>query len=181
MLKNKTVFSEENKKVYLYEMLACFIMDTFVILLFSALILSCYDGKISDLVLIIIVIVLYFISATILNYRKGILEIIDLIKKDTIVQTVTLVNYKIESSWSGRLWHSIIAKFYPKEYGVDTYRLYFINENGKKKYVRLIMSVKKRSKIFNICEDKQNKVEICYLKRSKILLSLGNFELDKII
>lgn len=121
----------------------------------------------------LIITVLYFVLSAVLNYRIAFLSLIDSVKKNIVKKSVKIIDFKVESSWSGRLWHSNVSLFYPKNKMVDKFKLYYIDENGERKFVRTILSIEKREMIYKLFLNNQNNiyVDISYLKNSKILLS----------
>jgi hypothetical protein len=116
----------------------------------------------------------YLILAIFLHYNIGILQLIDIKKGDVIKCSGKIYDYKTESSLSGHLGHSNVRWFFPKEMGVDRYKLRYVDEDGKKHFVRLIMSFEKRMIVSHGFLDNKavDYVEIQYLKRSKVLISL---------
>lgn len=59
--------------------------------------------------------------------------------------------FRLEHSASGRNFHSIISKLYPEEEYINRYRIeYYVD--GKKHFVRTIMSIKKRCLLTKLIE-----------------------------
>lgn len=56
---------------------------------------------------------------------------------------------------------------------VDKFKLYYIDENGRKNFVRTILSIEKREMLYNLFLNNPNNmyVDISYLKSSRILLA----------
>lgn len=135
-----------------------------------------YGNEIQLSILPLIVITVgYFILATLLHYRIAILQLIDIIKGEMAKETVQLCNFKGENSWSGWMGNSNVSKFYPKDKLVDRFRIYYLNKSNEIKFVRLILSHDKLTKIYDtfLEENKLGNIEICYLKRSKILVAIN--------
>jgi hypothetical protein len=122
----------------------------------------------------ITVFLFYFFFQLIFNYWLGILALIDRKKNDYETNNYKIVDVKIEDSWSGWLWHSIIPKFYPKKLDVKRYKIICIDELGKLTKVRSVMSREKKNNIGKlfIWEYKVGYAQINYCKHTKILLSL---------
>lgn len=121
----------------------------------------------------LIITVFYFMVTAILNYRTAFLALVDSAKGSMVRKCVQIVDFKVESSWSGKLWHSNVPLFYPKDKMVDKFKLYYIDENGRKNFVRTVLSIEKRKMLYKLFLNSQNNtcVDISYLKNSKILLS----------
>jgi hypothetical protein len=118
--------------------------------------------------------VCYYGLQFLFNYRLGILALIDRVKKDYESKVISIESVKIESSWSGWLWHSIITSFYPKELEVNRYKIICSDESGNKDTLRLVMSREQSISLYDlfIMEYKISEIQTTYCKRTKILIKL---------
>jgi len=166
-------FSKENKQAFYKEAMVAFVIDFALLGLCWIFYFSFIFGYGQDILIIISFTIFYLVVAAMLHYRIAILEFLDVSKGDIVKQTVKIIDFKTENSWSGWLGHSNISMFYPKDRMVDRFKIYFLNMTNEKNFIRLIMSLEKRKIIYHtFLEDINSKIiEICYLKRSKILLS----------
>lgn len=165
-------FSKENKQAFYKEAMVAFVIDFALLGLGWILYFSFIFGYGQD-ILIILFTIFYLAVAVMLHYRIAILEFLDVSRDDIVKQIVNIIDFKTENSWSGWLGHSNISMFYSKDRMVDRFKIYFLNMTNEKNFIRLIMSLEKRKIIYHtFLEDTNSKsIEICYLKRSKILLS----------
>ena len=166
-------FAKVNIWAYLKEAILTLFLDIAIWVIIWFLYL-CFNNTIGlNYSYIIIINVAYFLIAIILHYLIAALVVIDIAKGDIIRKSVNIIDFSIESSWSGdRLMHSRVSRFFPKNMLVDRFKLYYVNDLYKKQYVRLIMSKEKRRIVYDafVEDDSLNNVEIVYLKRSKVLL-----------
>lgn len=172
MVKYTNNVSRETQKAICCESILSFIID-FLIWSCSWLIFTLIGIDNITKKYFLIITVLYFVCTIILNYRIAFLSLIDSAKKTHIKTSVKIMDFKVESSWSGRLWNSNIHLFYPKDKMVDKFKLYYIDENGRKNFVRTILSIEKREMLYNLFLNNPNNmyVDISYLKSSRILLA----------
>lgn len=172
MAKHANKFSCETKNAIYHEAMLCFILEIFI---WSCawLLFFLIDMDNTAKRYFLILTILCFIISVFFNYWTALLALVDSAKGNTVKKSVRIIDFKTEGSWSGWLWHSNIPRFYPENKMVDKFKLYFVDENGKKKFVRAILSIEKRKIIYKLFLDNPNNtyVDICYLKNSKILLS----------
>lgn len=171
----KNNYFKNNIRAYFKEAVLAFTIDFVILGVLWILYFSYIYEEMQSIFPLIIMTTGYFISTTLLHYRIAVLAFIDIKKSDMVKQKVKLCNLKGENSWSGWLGYSNVAKFYPKNKLVDRYRIYYFSKANGNKFVRLIMSIDKRKKIHEtfFVDNTLENIEICYLRRSKVLVSFN--------
>lgn len=172
MVKYTNNVSRETQKAICCESILSFIID-FLIWSCSWLIFTLIGIDNITKKYFLIITVLYFACTAILNYRTAFLSLIDSAQKNAVKKSVRILDFKVEHSWAGRLWNSNIHLFYPKDKMIDKFKIYYIDENGKKNFVRTILSIEKRKILYKLFLNNPNNayVDISYFKSSRILLS----------
>lgn len=169
-------YLKKNTAPYIRELLYVLCIDLIIVLLLCFIFLIPNWSSVSDvrgIVLALACIILIYITVELFfNYRLGLLAIIDKYKGDYREYEGIITDYIVESSASGWLWNSIIPKLYPKQLGVNRFRILFIS-NGAEEFTRIIMSRDKGIQIYNmLMQNKNSRVRLIVCKRSKILLSI---------
>ncbi len=176
-------FLKRNTSPYIKEMLYVIFIDVFIVALICAVFLvGTLDSGQSVVQPLIIIVSVYIFVELVFNYSLGLLSLIDRSKGDYIEKKGMIVDYAVESSWSGWLMTSIITKMYPKELAVNRYRMQYKDIDGNIDFVRVVMSREKGSKVYqNILKKNNFNIHIMYCKRSKILLcfELGDVQNEK--
>ncbi len=160
---------------YFEEAIRAVVMDFAALMLVWFVYIKCIYPDFKSFTPILYFTLIYAGVTTILQYWTALCALFDILTGKTVVKTVSFTRLKTEASWCGWLWHSPIAKFYPEDQMVDRFKLSFLNEDGKKCFVRLVTSFRKRSLIFDtLLQDPGSmQVEIRYLPKSKILLDVA--------
>lgn len=145
-----------------------FLVDIFLVLVFAPFI----KDETSILWFLIIVIIAYNFTSFLLTQLLSIIIFYDFRKKKSVFITGKIIKWKEELSWSGWLWHSTINKFHPKELNVLKIKVLIELPNGKKRYIRTIMSFNRRILLNELFIKNNTEVKISYMKNSKVLLSI---------
>lgn len=124
----------------------------------------------------VVIVTFYIILSTILNHTLSLLILYDLKYNVVKTTTATVLAIKTEASWSGHLWHSVIKDFFPKDKDVQRIKMSLELENGKRLYLRTLMSFERRLLFYDtfIKEQNSGNVKLEYLPKSKILLSIDD-------
>lgn len=160
---------------YIKESLTMFCIDTLIVLLIVTIFFSAAEdipGQIQALFVSGIIGIGYYFLEFVLIYRLGILAWLDRKKTDYTSSVITIETVKVELSWSGRSFNSIISKFYSKDLEVKPYEINCIDKSGKKQKFRMVLSRKQRNDIYDLFQgdNKLNKVIVIYCIRSRIIL-----------
>lgn len=159
-------------KGYYYDSLFTLVIDFLVILAF--VVFYVVGNEIEGLgVFIVIVSAIYILFSLVLQHRNNILLFIDCKKSDVESVKVKVLKSKEELAWNGHLWHSPISYFYPKEMSVGKRKIEVELSDGKRMYIRTLMSAK-RSKLFweSILNEENTEFQVKFFKRSKVLIEI---------
>jgi len=169
------LFMELNKNIkkayepYCKEFIYCFIIDIFIVI--STIVIFITIGALNEFPIIFIIIPLYFIIECFINYRIFLLSRLEIKLSKNKTQNLKINKIKVESSASGWLWNSVIGKLYPKELGVERFKVECVDENNKTITLRMVMSIKKHEKFLYAIKSKPNSYEsITYGAQTKIIL-----------
>ena len=165
-------YSKRAYAPYFKESIHCIEVFVFVsiILLVLFSILFVYL-EISAYYILIIGLVVYALLDCAFNHRLSILAVTEMRKGDWIKQEVVIKDIILEHSSSGYMGQSVIPKLYPKELGMERYKLVCENEKKEKVVLRTVMSRRKHKLLVNqIFIEKGAKSFIYYGKRTKIVL-----------
>ena len=116
------------------------------------------------------------LSMHLLRYKVLLQAMIDKKQNSTVCEAVEIIQIAQEYKWGGGEFNrSSVRLFYPKELGVDRYKIIVRNGEGGKKKIRTVMSKEVYSAFFNLDWLLNDHKQICrlkmtYLTRSKILL-----------
>lgn len=120
------------------------------------------------------------------QYKVPVKSKMDLKRNNFVTKRINLVALKLERSASGPNGSSRVNKAFDKSLSVCRCRLYYVTEDGKRGYVRLLLSLGgiltfKRyiSDIKNMKSPKNEEFEITYLKSSKVLYNITPIEESK--
>ena len=112
---------------YILEALFCFGLDLLLSLLMIIIIVK---YGLFESTFFCLAIPVYFLVAVFVNYRIALLSILERINKAYISTSFCI--YEIQEEWSASgPWGSIIPKLYPKNQGVDRYKIIGIDSTGK--------------------------------------------------
>ncbi len=116
---------------------------------------------------------LYIILSCIINHRVLIAAVLDKLQKNIVTDIISPTELKEIVPFKSYAITNNITIFYNKEMNVKKYKLFYMND--KKRFVRLIMSEKKRFKTCTEIINNPNidKIKITYYKRSKMLISIS--------
>ncbi len=159
-------------KGYYYDSLFTLVIDFLVILAFVMFYII--GNEIDGFGMFIVSIsAIYILLSVLLQHRNNILLFIDCKKSDVETEKIKVLKSKEELAWNGHLWHSPISHFYPKEMNVSKRKIAVELSDGKRIYIRTLMSVK-RSKIFGECilSEENSGVQVKFFKRSKVLIEI---------
>lgn len=175
-MKIKNRFTQLIVKTYYNESIYTAIIDFFAVtIVFTVLVFVANQTEFS-IWFGVGVVAFYIVLSAILNHALSLLILYDL--KCNVVKTTTAIvlAIKIESSWSGHLWHSVIKDFFSKEKDVKRIKILIELENGKRMYLRTLMSFERRLLFFDtfIRDKKSDEVKLEYLPKSKLLLSIDD-------
>lgn len=75
------------------------------------------------------------------------------------------------------MWHSPVSNFFPKAMNVGKRKILVELPNGKKTYIRTLMSAKRR-RVFEECilNEATTEFQIKFFKRSKVLIEITEHE-----
>lgn len=116
--------------------------------------------------------VFYIILSCIINHRVLIAALLDKIQNNVVTEIISLTELKEDAPFKSYGITNNITIFYDKEMSVKKYKLFY--RTDKKRFVRLIMSEKKRFKTCTEIINNPNidKIQITYYKHSKMLISI---------
>lgn len=164
--KKKTARAYES---YYREALYCLIVDVLISL--EIIIIAC----LLNMPILIMLVPLMFLGDCFINYRIAILSLIEKISMKNKKIEVKVVDIKIESSWSGWNFESVIPKLYPQKDNVLRYKIVCFDTSGKKKIFRIVMSRKKYLKFLEIFIKPSNTpmISITYGQFTRIVLYIN--------
>ena len=171
----KEAFSDMvNKKLvsfridpYINEAISQILVDVLVIA-YAGIVMALARFPVS---ICIFVITLYAVVALLLHYRVAIQATIDKHREEYITEIVKFDTIVDEFSFMGdRLGRSRIQSFYPKEMSVSKCKIKVIDDQGKKKKIRSVMSFRRILNFSMLSQQKVESLQVTYLKRSKILI-----------
>lgn len=163
----------ESAKPYIKESIYSFIILTFVLSGVFFIFVMIVGDEIPKRNLVILIFGLSFFCYCIdfwWNYKLGVLTIIDITKKDFIIEDVLIQYIAVEPSYSGRSFKSIVRRFYPAELAVDRFKIIYKDEFGDEGMMRLVMSRNKHINIENLFIQNEIISRITYCKRSKVVI-----------
>ena len=172
---NKLRLNNAQKEIikgYYYDSLFTLVIDFLVILAF--VIFYVIGNEIDGLgIFIALVSAIYILFSLVLQHRNNILLFIDCKKSDVETIKVKVLKSKEELAWNGYLWHSPILHFYPKEMNMGKRKILVELPDGKRMYIRTLMSAK-RSEIFweSILNEENTEFQVKFFKRSKVLIEI---------
>lgn len=159
-------------KAYYHDSLFTFVLDVIVLLVLLTVYILGSDVK-GMSIFIVVVAIIYILFSILLQHRNNILLFIDNRKGDVETVKVKVLKSKEELAWNGHLWHSPISYFYPKEMSVGKRKIEVELSDGKRMYIRTLMSAK-RSKLFweSILNEENTEFQVKFFKRSKVLIEI---------
>ena len=156
-------------KPYIQEATLQIIVDVLVTVLVSIVLLYVEF----PLIVCIVVVACYYAMELVVYYRVVIQAIIDKRKGDYISEIVSIKKFTDEFSFAGnRTGNSYVHYFYPKEMRVGKHKIRVISNDGKEKKLRSVMSLGRLFKFIVLGRQQINQLQVIYLKRSKILISV---------
>ena len=171
-------FARANIEAFYREAGLVFILDAFVIALIWLAFLFYGNPKEDEIDQAVLFAVIFMVPYLIFSYfshhRIAILGFIDTKREDVIKRSAEIYRYKSSDITYSKSYKSVMSLLFPKEMDVDRYKVYYLDEAGKKRFFRLVMSRKKDGIFFDsfIWHKPSQPVEIYYLKRSKVLVSI---------
>ena len=159
-------------KAYYYDSLFTFVLDVIVLLVLLTVYILGSDVK-GMSIFIVVVAIIYILFSILLQHRNNILLFIDNRKGDVETVKVKVLKSKEELAWNGYLWHSPILHFYPKEMNMGKRKILVELPDGKRMYIRTLMSAK-RSKFFweFILNEENTEFQVKFFKRSKVVIEI---------
>ena len=123
------------------------------------------------LVISVAIVIGCFVIACAHHWRVPIQALIDRRKKDFITEIVSVQQFSPERSLFGdHLGYSYVRKFYPKQMHVDRCRIKVVDDCGKEKKLRSVMSFSRQLEFAVLDRNQVKYLQVIYLKRSKILI-----------
>ena len=163
-------------KAYYYDSLFTFVLDVIVLLVLLTVYILGSDVK-GMSIFIVVVAIIYILFSILLQHRNNILLFIDNRKGDVETIKVKVLKSKEELAWNGHLWHSPVSHFFPKSMNVGKRKILVELSDGKRMYIRTLMSAK-RSKLFweSILNEENTEFQVKFFKRSKVLIEITERE-----
>lgn len=159
-------------KAYYYDSLFTFVLDVIVLLVLLTVYILGSDVK-GMSIFIVVVAIIYILFSILLQHRNNILLFIDNRKGDVETVKVKVLKSKEELAWNGHLWHSPVSHFFPKAMNVGKRKILVELPDGKRIYIRTLMSAK-RSMLFweSILNEENTEFHVKFFKLSKVLIEI---------
>lgn len=159
-------------KAYYHDSLFTFVLDVIVLLVLLTVYILGSDVK-GMSIFIVVVAIIYILFSILLQHRNNILLFIDNRKGDVETVKVKVLKSKEELAWNCHLWHSPVSHFFPKSMNVGKRKIEVELSDGKRMYIRTLMSAK-RSKLFweSILNEENTEFQVKFFKRSKVLIEI---------
>lgn len=177
--KKKRQLIDEQIHAYICQSMVSSIFDIIVFIFFGTIFILTFSQNPTDadkdIILSILCpfIALYIIQSCLINHRVLIAALVDKIQNNIITETISPIKLKEDTQFKSYAITNNITIFYDKEMSVKKYKLFY--RTDKKRFVRLIMSEKKRFKTCTEIINNTNidKIQITYYKHSKMLISVA--------
>ncbi|MBQ2749223.1 MAG: hypothetical protein IJF34_05515 [Clostridia bacterium] len=119
------------------------------------------------------IVVAYLIIAFLLHYRILVLALIDKKNGNYITELLSVNRIKEEYVFAGNHVGETNARlFYPKEKHIRRYKILVIDDSGKEKNLRIVLSLASLFDFIALKKYGVDQLQITYLPKSKIVLSL---------
>ncbi len=175
-MKNKLRLNNSQNEIikgYYYDSLFTLVIDFLIVFVF-VIFFYMTGNEIDGLeVFVALVSAIYVLFSLFLQHRNNILLFIDCKKNDIKTIKVKVLKSTEDLAWNGYLWHSPILHFYPKEMNMGKRKILVELSDGKRMYIRTLMSAK-RSKLFweSILNEENTEFQVKFFKRSKVLIEI---------
>lgn len=177
--KKKRQLIDEQIHAYVCQSMVSSIIDIIVFIFFGTIFILTFSKNPTDadkdIILSIICpfIALYIIQSCLINHRVLIAALIDKMQNNVVTEIISPTELKEDAPFKSYGITNNITIFYDKEMNVKKYKLFYIND--KKRFIRFIMSEKKRFKTCTEIINNPNieKIQISYYKHSKMLISVA--------
>ncbi len=176
--KKKRQLIDEHIHAYVYQSMVSSIIDVvFLICIWTFLIIKFpentteYNKEILSIFCPITV--FYIILSCVINHRVLIAALLDKMQNNVVTEIISPTELKEDAPFKSYGITNNITIFYNKEMSVKKYKLFY--RNDKTRFIRLIMSEKKRFKTCTEIINNPNidKIQITYYKHSKMLIAIS--------